>query len=68
LVEAGVRIVSEQRQRQLSKKLVALDIKAEAVPFTFALKAGGKEVRPCGMTHIPSLLNKVIEFWSTMLG
>ena len=61
LVEAGVHIASEKKQRLLSKELVTTDILAEATPFTFPLKRGGEEVRASAMAHIPSLLNKVLE-------
>ena len=61
LVEAGVRIASEKKQRLLSKELVSTDIIAEAAPFTFALKRGGEEVRASAMAYVPSLPDKVIE-------
>ena len=61
MVEAGVHIASEKKQRLLSKELVTTDILAEAAPFTFPLKRGGEEVRASAMAHIPSLLNKVLE-------
>ena len=61
LVEAGVHIASEKRQRVISKESVTTDILAEAAPFTFPLKRGGEKVRASAMARIPSLLNKVLE-------
>ena len=57
LVEAA----RAKKQSLLSNELVTTDIPAEAAPFTFPLKRSGEEMRVSAMTHIPSLLNKVLE-------
>ncbi len=61
LADAGVRIASENKLRALSKELITTEVVAEIAPFTHSLKGGGKEVKPCAITYIKYLPDKIFE-------
>ncbi len=52
---------SVRKLRSNSKDLISTEILAEAAPFSFPLKNGGKEIKPAPMAYNPHLVAKVEE-------
>ena len=61
LNELGIKVVSEKKQRAVSKQLITTQIVGEIAPFTRAVKGGGEEIRRSAMIYVPYLPEKVTE-------
>ena len=56
-----MRVASEPKLRKRSKEIITTNLLAEAVPFTFALKSGGEEIRAAPLVYVPDLKKKMFQ-------
>ncbi len=58
---SGITIPSEKKQQLLSHELLGDNLESEAVPFSFALKHGGEDLRPAPLVYVPDVAAKVFQ-------
>ena len=54
-------IGGERKMRRVAQAVVGTNLALEALPFSFPLKQGGKEMHPAGLCYVPDLGEKVFQ-------